>query len=133
MFTYKEVSKKIIMQYIFIASKKCYDNVGCFSNAWPFWNTFGILPRSPEENGITFHLYTRINPTNDQVLDPNGSWTSVMSTNFNGAHKTVFIIHGFNGKKENNWIELMKSALIQYVSKVDKLMCNYLVTFFLMH
>ncbi|XP_063401427.1 inactive pancreatic lipase-related protein 1-like [Mytilus trossulus] len=96
------------------ASKKCYDNVGCFSNAWPFWNTFGILPRSPEENGITFHLYTRINPTNDQVLDPNGSGTSVMSTNFNGAHKTVFIIHGFNGKKENNWITLMNSALIQY-------------------
>ncbi|VDI55479.1 pancreatic lipase-related protein 1 [Mytilus galloprovincialis] len=96
------------------ASTKCYDNVGCFSNAWPFWNTFGILPHSPEENGITFHLYTRINPTNDQVLDPNGSGTSVMSTNFNDAHKTVFIIHGFNGKKEDNWIKLMKSALIQY-------------------
>ncbi|CAC5375489.1 Phospholipase A1 member A,Endothelial lipase,Pancreatic lipase-related protein 2,Inactive pancreatic lipase-related protein 1,Pancreatic triacylglycerol lipase,Putative endothelial lipase [Mytilus coruscus] len=96
------------------ASEVCYDNIGCFSNAWPFWNTFGILPNSPEQNGITFHLYTRINPTNDQVLDPNGSGTSVMSTNFNGAHKTVFIIHGFNGEIDDDWIKLMTTALIQY-------------------
>ncbi|CAG2232273.1 PLRP1 [Mytilus edulis] len=101
------------MQYIFIA-KVCYDNIGCFSNEWPFWNTFGILPRSTEENGITFNLYTRINPTNDQVLDPNGPGTSVMSTNFNGAHKTVFIIHGLNEERGDDWIKRMTSFLIQY-------------------
>lgn len=54
-----------------------------------------------------------------------------MLTNFNDAHKTVFIIHGFNGKKEDNWIKLMKSALIQYVSKVDKLCAIILFPSFL--
>ncbi|CAG2232276.1 PLRP1 [Mytilus edulis] len=91
----------------------CYTHIGCFSNSAPFWNTFGTLPLSPEHIATTFHLYTRANPTNGQLLDPNGTGASVKSTHFNGAHRTVFIIHGFHGEEDNNWIKLMTSALVK--------------------
>ncbi|XP_071120971.1 inactive pancreatic lipase-related protein 1-like [Mytilus edulis] len=95
------------------ANQVCYTHIGCFSNSAPFWNTFGTLPLSPEHIATTFHLYTRANPTNGQLLDPNGTGASVKSTHFNGAHKTVFIIHGFHGEEDNNWIKLMTSALVK--------------------
>jgi hypothetical protein len=39
----------------------------------------------------------------------------VSTAHFNGQHKTVFIVHGFHGEENDNWISLMTSALLKDV------------------
>ncbi|XP_063399722.1 pancreatic lipase-related protein 2-like [Mytilus trossulus] len=95
-------------------SRVCYDHIGCFSNNPPFLNAFGYLPLSPDHINTSFHLYTQANPSNGQLLNPNGGAGSLRSTHFGLSHKTVFIIHGYHGTENNPWIPLMKDPLLKY-------------------
>ncbi|CAG2232270.1 Pancreatic triacylglycerol lipase [Mytilus edulis] len=97
-----------------VASHVCYDHIGCFSNNAPFMNAFGYLPLSPDHINTSFHLYTQANPSNGQLLNPNGGAGSLRSTHFGLAHKTVFIIHGYHGTENNPWIPLMKDPLLKF-------------------
>jgi len=93
------------------ASKICYNDIGCFSNALPYINALGKLPLSPHHIGTLFHLHTRQNPTKSISLDTK----SLRTTHFNGQHKTVFIVHGFHGEENDNWISQMTSTLLKEV------------------
>ena len=93
------------------ASKVCYNDIGCFSNAFPYINALGKLPLSPDHIGTLFHLHTRQSPTKSINLDTK----SLSTAHFNGQHKTVFIVHGFHGEENNNWISQMTSALLKEV------------------
>ena len=65
----------------------CYKYVGCFNNLPPFDNAAYDLPRSPEEIGTEFLLFTRRNPSNPDRLDY-VSQSSVVSSHFQNNVQT---------------------------------------------
>ena len=101
----------IYIDIFIIASRICNNDIGCFSNALPYINALGKLPLSPDHIGTLLHLHTRQNPTKSISLDTK----SLSTAHFNGQHKTVFIVHGFHGEENDNWISLMTSALLKDV------------------
>jgi len=106
------------------ASKISYNDIGWFSNALPYINAFGKLPLSPDHIGTLCHLHTRQNPTKSISLDTK----SLSTTHFNGQHKTVFIVHGFHGEENDNWISQMTSALLKEVvsmSSIERIVWRY--------
>ncbi|XP_034312547.2 pancreatic lipase-related protein 2 [Magallana gigas] len=89
----------------------CYKYVGCFNNLPPFDNAAYDLPRSPEEIGTEFLLFTRRNPSNPDRLDY-VSQSSVVSSHFKSSAQTKIIIHGFANTVKTTWLYKMKRALL---------------------
>ena len=79
------------------ASKVCYNDIGCFSNAFPHINALGKLPLSPDHIGTLFHSHTRQSPTKSINI------------------KLYSIVHVFHGEENDNWISQMTSALLKEV------------------
>ncbi|XP_035827279.1 inactive pancreatic lipase-related protein 1-like [Aplysia californica] len=95
--------------------KVCYTDLGCFENKAPFDNAQGRVPKSPEQIGTVFRLFTRLNRTDGQDLLYNDS-TSFASSDFNSSNPTKFIVHGFGGRLSNKWMVAIKDALLDTVS-----------------
>ncbi|XP_052686467.1 pancreatic lipase-related protein 2-like [Crassostrea angulata] len=89
----------------------CYKYVGCFNNLPPFDNAAYDLPRSPEEIGTEFLLFTRRNPSNPDRLDY-VSQSSVLSSQFQSSVQTKIIIHGFANTVKTTWLYNMKDAFL---------------------
>lgn len=94
----------------------CYKYVGCFNNLPPFDNAAYDLPRSPEEIGTEFLLFTRRNPSNPDRLDY-VSQSSVVSSNFKSSAQTKIIIHGFANTVKTTWLYNMKDAFLTKVKR----------------
>ncbi|XP_052686468.1 pancreatic lipase-related protein 2-like [Crassostrea angulata] len=89
----------------------CYKYVGCFNNLPPFDNAAYDLPRSPEEIGTEFLLFTRRNPSNPDRLDY-VSQSSVVSSQFQRSVQTKIIIHGFANTVKTTWLYKMKRSFL---------------------
>ncbi|XP_078319407.1 pancreatic lipase-related protein 2-like isoform X3 [Crassostrea virginica] len=89
----------------------CYDHVGCFNNLPPFDNAAFDLPRSPEEVGTEFLLFTRGNPSSPDRLSY-VSQTSISSSHYRGDIPTKIIIHGFANTVNTRWLYTMKDAFL---------------------
>lgn len=94
----------------------CYKYVGCFNNLPPFDNAAYDLPRSPEEIGTEFLLFTQRNPSNPDRLDY-VSQSSVVSSHFQSSIQTKIIIHGFANTVKTTWLYNMKDAFLTKVKK----------------
>ncbi|XP_035698636.1 uncharacterized protein LOC118431502 [Branchiostoma floridae] len=74
----------------------CYGDLGCFSDEFPFDNTGGVVPQSPEYINTVFYVFTKSNPTiearqaisYDDIL-------SVQNSPFDPAKPVKVLIHGF--------------------------------------
>ncbi|XP_061175612.1 uncharacterized protein LOC133184539 [Saccostrea echinata] len=91
---------------------RCFPYVGCFDNFPPFDNTDLDLPRSPEQIGTEFLLFTRRNWNNSQHLNYT-SLSSVTNSFYKGILKTKIIIHGFTNSIKTKWLYVMKDALLK--------------------
>lgn len=92
----------------------CYAYVGCFDNFPPFDNANLDLPRSPEEIGTEFVLYTRRNWNSSHHLNYT-SLTSIRNSFYKSTAKTKFIIHGFTNTIKSTWLHKMKDAFLKRV------------------
>ncbi|XP_071505645.1 pancreatic triacylglycerol lipase-like [Diadema antillarum] len=93
----------------------CYDEIGCFSSGYPFFDPpyrpVSWLPESREEVGTHFYLNTRRNPHAVTEL-----FTSDMSTirdsYFDPTHETKIIVHGFTQNGDVQWMYTMQEAFL---------------------
>jgi pimeloyl-ACP methyl ester carboxylesterase len=87
------------------AAEVCCPNIGCFTDDPPF---DGIaLPMCVEEMNPHYAMYTQSNPGTGELFDH----TTVPAV-FNGALRTIFIVHGWNSNGESAWLHTMKDALL---------------------
>ncbi|XP_062601983.1 uncharacterized protein LOC134263629 [Saccostrea cucullata] len=91
---------------------ECFPYVGCFDNFPPFDNTDLDLPRSPQQIGTEFLLFTRRNWNTSQHLNYT-SLSSVTNSFYKGILKTKIIIHGFTNSIKTKWLYDMKDALLK--------------------
>ena len=94
----------------------CYAYVGCFDNYPPFDNAALDLPRSPDEIGTEFLLYTRRSWNTSQHLNYS-SLASVTNSLYKPSLKTKIIIHGFTNSIKSTWLYEMKDAFLKKVGK----------------
>jgi hypothetical protein len=86
---------KIINSY---TPEVCYDELGCFRNDGIFATSqirpISVVPQPPQFIGTEYHLYTRGNPNNPQIIDAfNTNYFSQIE--FNPKFNTKVIIHGY--------------------------------------
>lgn len=83
----------------------CCSGVGCFNNNPPFG---GIpLPQCPDTLQISMRVYTRGNPTAGQVVT-----RTTIPPAYDGFKMTAFLVHGWLGGKDNNWLHNIKDAML---------------------
>ncbi|KAK3912062.1 Pancreatic lipase-related protein 2 [Frankliniella fusca] len=95
----------------------CFPELGCFSLLEPWSSSKRPLPRmnAPEDVQTQFFLYTRnateqplpIVAANDTVSNTRALLRDV---------KTFYVVHGFNDKYSNAWVQDMKDALLERVN-----------------
>ncbi|KAK3579098.1 hypothetical protein CHS0354_022117 [Potamilus streckersoni] len=98
--------------WFFWSRNVCYEKVGCFTSAYPFTNTKGLLPQPPEEIDTRFLLFTHRNPHRPveiRVEDPL-PWNQFR--HFNRDHQTKVIIHGYFDSSDKHWVGEMVNALL---------------------
>lgn len=91
--------------------KICYNDLGCFTNSYPFGDTLerpiSDLPETPAKINTTFFLYTRENPSLELI-----SATS-LGRNFDPTRPTKIISHGWYDSSFEDWIINMKDAFLE--------------------
>ncbi|XP_059164355.1 inactive pancreatic lipase-related protein 1-like [Physella acuta] len=98
--------------YAYNETQVCYEVIGCFNNSFPFNNTNGVLPKSPQELGVRIWMFTRQNPEQADVLDYADN-TTFNGSNFDTDRPTKFIVHGFSSSFEKTaWIFQMRDKLL---------------------
>ena len=95
----------------------CYDRVGCFSNASPFFShqrPLNLLPQSPDSVHTKFRLFTRESRTHYTALDArHPDHFSSLWPNYKGSRPTKIICHGFLDNVDiNDWMNVMKDELL---------------------
>jgi len=98
-----------------VGDQVCYNHIGCFQNTPPYTNSLGKLPKSPDYIRPSFTLHTRqnVNSTSQQ-LDPYRPST-ITASSYDVHHKTAFIVHGFHGTKNDEWVQPLVKALLDEV------------------
>ncbi|XP_078670851.1 pancreatic triacylglycerol lipase-like [Branchiostoma floridae x Branchiostoma belcheri] len=95
----------------------CYKDLGCFSNARPFFSAqrpLSLLPQSPANVGTTFGLFTRENPTTQERKKLLAERADLLEeSTFNGGRKTKFIIHGFQNNGHRPWVYNLTDELLK--------------------
>jgi uncharacterized protein (UPF0264 family) len=81
--------------------KGCYDGYGCFSTDYPFSNTEGFLPQSPDYLNVRIQLYTRQNRNN--AIDV----TEGVGKTFDSSKDIKIIIHGYMNRMNVQWLTEM--------------------------
>ncbi|XP_077987386.1 inactive pancreatic lipase-related protein 1-like [Glandiceps talaboti] len=94
-----------------LAAQVCYDDLGCFTDDPPYDNTGSFPPQSPEEQDITFLLYTRQNRVTPNILTRKDV-LGLAESNFDPSRPTKFVIHGYTGNGYNGWRRDMAQALV---------------------
>lgn len=93
-------------------SAKCYDDLGCFSNAHPFNNTDGLLPQRPEVINTVFRLYTLQRAVHPEVISRNNPADLARSA-FDPELPVKIIIHGFLQHGQVAWVRDMADELLR--------------------
>jgi pimeloyl-ACP methyl ester carboxylesterase len=91
-------------------SQVCYDDLGCFTNDYPFGGPLrpiSDLPESPDIMNVTFFLYTRHTP-GPQLISH-----TTLSSYFDPHLPTKIIAHGWLDTSFEEWILDMKDALLE--------------------
>ncbi len=91
-------------------STVCYDDLGCFTNEYPFGGPLrpiSYLPESPQKMNVTFFLYTRLTSSPELI-----SYKSI-NRYFNPNLPTKIIAHGWLDTSFELWIIDMKNALLE--------------------
>ncbi|CAL1546631.1 unnamed protein product [Lymnaea stagnalis] len=90
---------------------QCYTNppIGCFPTSYPYNNTAGLGPQSPQIIRPQFHFYGN----SDHATVTLDQLHQVRDNVFNPAVKTVVIIHGYLENTNTEWIEQMATAILQ--------------------
>ena len=91
----------------------CYDNLGCFTNDYPFGGTaqrpISPLPESPAKIDTRFFLYTRASQDYEPITH------SDLGQTFDARRETKLIIHGWFDSSFEVWILEMKRALLEVI------------------
>ncbi|KAK7503999.1 hypothetical protein BaRGS_00004731 [Batillaria attramentaria] len=89
-----------------------YEPLGCFSQGYPFNNT-REPPQNPDFISTSFHLFTRRNRHNGQVLSTRYRGVSVRGSLLDARRPVKIIIHGFLQNYRSPWIVELTQALLQ--------------------
>ena len=85
------------------ARKVCFDNLGCFTDEYPFSSTLQrpicYLPDTPEKISTKLMLYTRRNQYNADLVRYNS-----IGQYYDPKKPTKFIIHGFLHNGIKKWV-----------------------------
>ncbi|KAH9523766.1 Inactive pancreatic lipase- protein 1 [Bulinus truncatus] len=89
----------------------CYSDppVGCFPSGYPFNNSGGFYPQSPDTINIRFHLYSR----RQNVTVSLGNTLQDVQTSYNASLNTVIIIHGYLEGPDEIWIRELTTELLR--------------------
>nr|KAI8754401.1 inactive pancreatic lipase-related protein 1-like [Biomphalaria glabrata] len=92
----------------------CFNNppidLGCFPLSYPFNNSAGFYPQSPESMNIQFHVYSR----RHNITVTLGDVQQNLLNNYNVSRNTVLIIHGYLEGQDEIWIkDLIRELLIK--------------------
>ncbi|KAI8793131.1 pancreatic lipase-related protein 2 [Biomphalaria glabrata] len=95
----------------------CYPPLGCFSTAPPFGISLQrkliVKPKSPDDIGTVFKLYTRINPTVPVDLDARKVDTATATWPDFQAKPVKIIVHGFlQAVTPDDWLSAIKNELL---------------------
>ncbi|XP_046390064.1 pancreatic lipase-related protein 2-like [Ischnura elegans] len=94
--------------------QKCFLRIGCLNTTQDWYNALhrpvNFQPESPSEIGVTFTLHTRENLRGEVITVDEKE--KVPSTFYKGNRKTKFIIHGFLGSAEADWVQDIMDALL---------------------
>lgn len=96
----------------------CYNNIGCFSNKYPWFSFLRPLPNpeSPEKIDIKLYLYTRSNNETSYSISLQEN-LNISDSKFDQERPyTVFITHGFSNDGNSTWMYNLKTS---YLKKRD--------------
>ncbi|XKL67964.1 hypothetical protein PGB90_003455 [Kerria lacca] len=93
----------------------CYDELGCFSNGYPWTSVLRPFPtpHHPKQINTRFYLYTRKNPNQRYTVT---LWDdiSIEGSNFDPDRAyTTFITHGFASNGNASWVQELKDVYLQ--------------------
>ncbi|XP_056385717.1 pancreatic triacylglycerol lipase-like isoform X2 [Hyla sarda] len=95
--------------------KKCYEDLGCFTNDYPYWSLtrpVSIFPQSPKSINTQFFLFTQQNTDQYQVVSAK-NLSSIEQSNFDGSRNSVFIVHGYTESGSDPWPMEMSQAIVR--------------------
>jgi len=95
------------------ADTVCYDQLGCFTDDYPFGGTperpVTYLPETPEQINTRFYLDTR-RGVDTEIF--NDQMTKLGRTTFDPKKMTRFIVHGFVQNGDTAWMNAMSEKLL---------------------
>ncbi|CAG9819132.1 unnamed protein product [Phaedon cochleariae] len=95
---------------------RCYDELGCINITRTWYHLinrpFNVFPLPRSVINTRFILYTRLNPSEGQLLRANNQ--SIEKSNLDIDKKTKFIIHGFIDTPLSNWVRDMRDELLKH-------------------
>lgn len=98
----------------------CFPELGCFSLLEPWSSSKRPLPRmnAPEDVQTRFFLYTRNTSSSEPIaLAATNNDTVANATALLKDVRTFFVVHGFNDKTTNAWVQDLKDALLERVRR----------------
>nr|XP_023029989.1 pancreatic triacylglycerol lipase-like [Leptinotarsa decemlineata] len=94
---------------------RCYDELGCLNITRTWYHLilrpFNVFPLPRAVINTRFILYTRLNPSDGQLIRANNQ--SIEKSNLDIKKKTKFIIHGFIDTPLSNWVRDMRDELLK--------------------
>merc|ERR1712110_609768 len=106
------------------AEQKCYNNLGCFTDEFP-WSITGSrparLPDSPETIGTEFRLFTKSTKKYDLISYEN--LNEIRDSEFRPNSETIFLVHGWQSSSES-WPLDAVDAFNVSVSAKPSYKCN---------
>lgn len=96
---------------------RCYDELGCLNLTKDWYHIiyrpFNVFPLPRQTIDTKFILYTRLNPTEGQILRATDD-QSIEKSNFDASKPTKFIIHGFIDTPLSSWVKEMRLELLKH-------------------
>ncbi|KAF2902054.1 hypothetical protein ILUMI_04153 [Ignelater luminosus] len=95
---------------------RCYEELGCLNITRSWYHLihrpFNVFPLPRSVINTRFILYTRLNPSEGQIIKAQDDKT-IKRSNFDPKKKVKFIIHGFIDTPLSNWVGDMKDELLK--------------------
>ncbi|KAG5878995.1 hypothetical protein JTB14_026799 [Gonioctena quinquepunctata] len=94
---------------------RCYDELGCLNITRTWYHLilrpFNVFPLPRSVINTRFILYTRLNPTDGQLIRATNQ--SIERSNLDIKKKSKIIIHGFIDTPLSNWVKDMRDELLK--------------------
>lgn len=95
----------------------CFEDVGCFSNSYPWNNAADFLPVPPDVIKTEFLLFNKKNNNQEEGL----SYTNLSIINgssFDVSLPLKILVHGFTNNRSTPWLNKLKETILE-VDKVN--------------